>query len=57
MDTYTVVMMVISNILALFIGFMLGDEHHHETVEIADENEFTHHVQQAMWVSRRTPTN
>lgn len=54
MDTWTAALIVASSILMLFVGFMLGDEAHHEETEVADERDFHRHVQQALFVARRT---
>jgi hypothetical protein len=55
MSTNFALLLVAANIACLLIGFMLGDEHHHEVADIADDSSWDRHVQQALYVSRRTP--
>lgn len=54
MSTYTVLMLFITNVVMLFVGFLVGDEYHHEAAEVADEAGWDRHVQQALWVARRS---
>jgi len=48
-------LLAFTNILALWVGFALGDDAHHEVADIADEATFDRHVQQALYAARRTP--
>jgi hypothetical protein len=53
-DTTVALVLLISNVIMLFVGFMIGDEAHHDEVDILEEDSFDRHAQSAMWVARRS---
>lgn len=54
LDLKMSVMLFVTNTLMLMVGFLIGDEAHHEAADIAEEHTFDQHVQSAMWVARRS---
>lgn len=47
-------MLFVTNTIMLLVGFLIGDEAHHEAAEVAEERTFDQHAQSAMWVARRS---
>lgn len=54
LDMNLLALLFLVSIIMLFVGFMIGDEHHHECSDVAEERSFDEHVQSALWVARRT---
>ena len=52
-DIQFAAMIVVTNVIMLLVGFLIGDEAHHEAEDIQSETSFSKHVQQALWISRR----
>ena len=54
LDLRMSVMLFVTNTIMLLVGFLIGDEAHHEASDIAEERTFDQHVQSALWVARRS---
>jgi hypothetical protein len=54
MSTEYTLLLFASMISVLICGYILGNEDSDRAEELADRRDFDRHVQQALWVARRT---